>query len=79
MTFSIVGCYGSCRSLTRQPIETASVQNCSTEFVIFAKSQQLIEGEIIDGKWVCDGQPFDTPSTAASALARSLFYSQLDF
>jgi hypothetical protein len=33
--------------------------------------QQLIEGEIRDGKWVCDGRSFDTPSAAASALART--------
>lgn len=32
---------------------------------------QLIEGEILDGKWVCGGQSFDTPSAAASALART--------
>jgi hypothetical protein len=32
---------------------------------------QLIEGEILDGRWVCDGQAFDTPSAAASALART--------
>jgi hypothetical protein len=30
---------------------------------------QLIEGEIIEGKWVCNGQTFDTPSAAASAMA----------
>ena len=28
-----------------------------------------IEGEIVDGKWVCEGRSFDTPSAAASALA----------
>jgi hypothetical protein len=33
--------------------------------------QQLIEGEIVDGKWVCEGQTFDSPSAAASALART--------
>lgn len=32
-------------------------------------SEQLIEGEIVDGKWVCNGNTFDTPSAAASALA----------
>jgi hypothetical protein len=31
--------------------------------------RQTIEGEIVDGKWVCEGQSFDTPSAAASALA----------
>jgi hypothetical protein len=30
---------------------------------------KLIEGEIIDGNWVCDGQAFDSPSAAASGLA----------
>jgi hypothetical protein len=30
---------------------------------------QLIEGEINNSKWVCDGRIFDAPSAAASALA----------
>jgi hypothetical protein len=30
---------------------------------------KLIGGEIIDGNWICDGQMFDTPSAAASAMA----------
>jgi hypothetical protein len=37
--------------------------------VKMAYSGQTIEGEIIDGKWVCDGRTFDTPSAAASTLA----------
>ncbi len=32
-------------------------------------SQKLIEGEIVDGAWVCDGRVFDSPSSAASAMA----------
>jgi hypothetical protein len=32
-------------------------------------SQKLIEGEIVDGKWVSEGRSFDTPSAAASAIA----------
>jgi hypothetical protein len=31
--------------------------------------EQLIEGTIDDGKWLCSGQTFDSPSAAASALA----------
>jgi hypothetical protein len=33
--------------------------------------QQLIEAEIIDGRWVCGPYSFETPSSAASALART--------
>src|SRR5262249_38915981 len=32
---------------------------------------QLIDGKIENGKWVCQGQTFDSPSAAASALART--------
>jgi hypothetical protein len=31
--------------------------------------ENLIEGVISDGKWLCQGRTFDSPSAAASALA----------
>ncbi len=34
-------------------------------------SDQLIKGKIDNGKWYCEGQYFDSPSAAASALART--------
>jgi hypothetical protein len=33
--------------------------------------QQRIDAEIVDGRWVGDGQTFDSPSAAASGLART--------
>ena len=32
---------------------------------------QTIEGKIVDGEWTVNGKPFPSPSTAASAFART--------
>ena len=37
----------------------------------YDRGKQVYEGKIVDGKWVVDGRTFDSPSGAASALART--------
>jgi hypothetical protein len=37
--------------------------------MLYGRSNQLFEGEIVDGRWVVNGRNFDSPSGAASELA----------